>query len=1022
MRGRPGLLPAGQLRIKSAAVEPIDTNVTATSPFGDGSSGDFLRGRWPLRAYFVLLALLVGFAAIGGALYVSRQAEDRARSDVAEEAGFAAETAATQFGAHIAVLKATVAQLAANPLIGKVFSDARGCTLNYQGLGGPDQGHIDIVRADGAVLCSSRKQIDASDRPYAGSPWLRDSLARTVFAAPARDSATGAHVAIAAAPIPGGKGVVAGFSDLDAVGPVLASLYGGARPFAFLVTTGDRQTVVARSIDPERWIGKSLVDTAFATAGGPSERRDLDGRSRLYEDFAVPGLGWHFFAGADRASALASAHQLRRSQLEIIAAGLIGFLIALWFGYRKVVAPIRRLSGDLRSRTDSLGSPVVVDGPVEVAALAEEFNGLLESVRTELRQREEAEQTARDAERNYRLLFENNPNPMWVFDAETLRFRAVNEQAVQSYGYSREEFLGMTIEDIREPGELDQLHATLRHLEPQVERGFNQAGIWKHRRKDGSILDVEVSSHEHEFEGRPARVVLALDVTERVRAEKALLGSEERYRDLFENASDLIATADLTGRLTAVNKAFARTLGYSEEELAGKSLLDLVPEHQRALLSQARNGKLADGDVTVYEHDLICKDGRLVEVEVSSKLTEKDGIPIGIEAICRDISERKHLEEQLRQAQRLEAVGKLAGGVAHDFNNLLTVISGYAEALLPEVDPRNEPDLRQIAFAAERAAILTRQLLAFSRRQVLEPRILDPNEIVSGLTPMLSRLIGEHIELVTATDPDCGMVCADAGQLEQVLVNLAVNARDAMPAGGRLTIQTGRADLDDDYVAHHGGSLPGPHVMISVTDTGSGMDPETLAQMFDPFFTTKAIGQGTGLGLATVYGIIKQSGGNIWAYSEVGIGTTFKVYLPSAEGRPVAAGDRRSTGAGATGSERVLIAEDEESLRTLATRMLEQRGYSVLAADNAEHALELVEQSPDRIDLLLTDLVMPKMSGRALADSVRERNPGMRVLFMSGYADETVTESGALEQGAAFLEKPFSGEDLAQKVRQTLDA
>lgn len=509
-------------------------------------------------------------------------------------------------------------------------------------------------------------------------------------------------------------------------------------------------------------------------------------------------------------------------------------------------------------------------------------------------------------------------------------------------------------------------------------------------------------------------------VTERVRAEKALRGSEARYRDLFENASDLIATVDLEGRLTAVNEAFVKTLGFDREELLGRSLTELVPEAQLDRLSGARDGKLsASAAATIYEHDLIAEDGRHVQVEVASRLIEEDGIPVGIEAICRDISERKQLEEQLRQAQRLEAVGKLAGGIAHDFNNLLTVISGYAEALLPGADSQSEAGLMEIAEASHRAARLTGQLLAFSRRQVLEPRILDPNEIVNGIAPMLTRLIGEHIDLVTVADPDALMVCADVGQLEQVLVNLAVNARDAMPAGGKLTIQTGNADLDDDYVAHHPGSSAGPHAVFSVIDTGTGMDPETLAQMFDPFFTTKAVGEGTGLGLATVYGIVKQSGGNIWAYSELGIGTTFKVYLPAAEGRPLAI--TRAVEAAPQGSERILIAEDEQSLRTLTTRMLEQRGYSVIAAESAEHAIEILEQQPGQIDLLLTDVVMPQMSGRELADCVRESSPTMRVLFISGYADAILT-GGPLEQGSAFLEKPFSGNDLALKVRETLDA
>ncbi len=973
----------------------------------------------PLRAYFVILVLVFVAAAVAASFYVHRQADQRARADSVESAGFAAKTAATQLGNHITSLKATTAALAALPTIGRALKNPAGCSLTHDGLAGADRGHIDIIRADGTVACSSRK---LSGKPvYAGSAWLRRALDKTVFVAPALDRATGAQAAIAAVPIPGGAGVVAGFTDLTAAGPTLVSLYGGGESIAFLVTTQDRRRVLARSIDPARWIGTPLRGTPFARAGAGTELRDLDGTPRLFEQALVPGLGWHFFAGEERESALASSHEMLRSQLAIILAGLIAFLIVAWFAYRNIAAPIRRLSGDLRSRTTgSFGPPVPVGGPVEVAALAEDFNRLMTSVDRELRERERAEEMTRSAERNYRLLFENNPSPMWVYDGETLRFMAVNDQAVSNYGYSREEFLEMTIEEIRDPAEVDRLHALIQAQGQSAVRGVIQAGIWQHRRKDGKVFDVDITSHEHEFEGRAARVVLANDVTDRVRAEKALRASEERYRDLFENASDLIATVDLDGHLTAVNEAFVKTLGYSREELIGKSLDELVPEQQIDRLQVAREGKLHDSaSATVYEHELIAKDGRQVEVEAATRLIHKDGIPIGIEAICRDISERKQLEEQLRQAQRLESVGKLAGGIAHDFNNLLTVIGGYTEALLPEADSRSEPGLKEIAAASHRASLLTRQLLAFSRRQVLEPKILDPNDILNGVAPMLTRLIGEHIELVTVAHPNPLMVCADVGQLEQVLVNLAVNARDAMPEGGKLTIQTASAELDEYYVAHHPGSHTGPHAVFAVTDTGTGMSPETLAQMFDPFFTTKPVGEGTGLGLATVYGIVKQSGGNIWAYSEPGIGTTFKVYLPAAEGRPLAA--TRSAEAAPQGTERILIAEDEQSLRTLTTRMLEQRGYSVIAADCAEHALEIIEEEPGQIDLLVTDVVMPQMSGRALADCVRESNPTMRVLFISGYADEVLT-GGPLEQGSAFLEKPFSGNDLALKVRETLDS
>jgi two-component system cell cycle sensor histidine kinase/response regulator CckA len=443
----------------------------------------------------------------------------------------------------------------------------------------------------------------------------------------------------------------------------------------------------------------------------------------------------------------------------------------------------------------------------------------------------------------------------------------------------------------------------------------------------------------------------------------------------------------------------------------------------REALEQARIQKLAGALDTVYEHKLLARDGTHIQMEVASRLIFEDGKPVGTEAICRDITERKELEERLRQAQRLEAIGRLAGGVAHDFNNLLTVISGYTETLLEGRDRASEPELDQIAAAAERAAILTRQLLGFSRRQVLLPRVLQLNDVVDGLTPMLSRLLGEDVELVAKLTPSLDPVLADPNQLEQVLVNLAVNARDAMPNGGLLTIHTENVELDEEYVAQHTDAVVGPHVMLSVSDTGVGMDAETLSHVFEPFFTTKPLGIGTGLGLATAYGIVKQSGGSMWAHSEPGQGATFKALLPRAHAaeneetapalKPVAA---------ASGSETILLAEDEEALRRLSARILEQRGYTVIAAETATEAVRIAERNGRTIDLLLTDVVMPELSGAALAERVSELLPDIRVLFMSGYADDVVTRNGSLTEGSGFLEKPFSANELATKVRETLDA
>jgi PAS domain S-box-containing protein len=518
-------------------------------------------------------------------------------------------------------------------------------------------------------------------------------------------------------------------------------------------------------------------------------------------------------------------------------------------------------------------------------------------------------------------------------------------------------------------------------------------------------------------------VVIALDVTERLEAERLLRESEARYRELFENATDLIATADLDGKLTAVNEAFVRAVGYTREELLEMRVDDLVADEDRDLLVNARARKLAGAeDASVYEHELVARDGSRIQVEVASRLLYEDGHPVGTEAICRDITERKSLEEQLRQAQRLEAIGQLAGGIAHDFNNLLTVISGYAETLLEGRDRESEQELDQIARAAERAAILTRQLLAFSRRQVLQPRVVQMNDVVADVAPMLTRLIGEDVQLVTSLAPDLGRVLADPGQLEQVILNLAVNARDAMPHGGTLTMQTANVELDEEYAAHHSEASPGPHVMLSVGDTGHGMDAETLSHLFEPFFTTKPVGTGTGLGLATVYGIVKQSGGSIWIYSEPDKGTTFKIYFPREEAAlSEEDASRRPAVPAAEGTETILIAEDEPSLRALSARILEKYGYEVITAESATDALRIVGRNGRRFDLLLTDLIMPELNGAALAERVQQLVPGIRVLFMSGYADDVVTKNGVLQPGAPFLEKPFTANELAAKVRELLD-
>jgi len=390
---------------------------------------------------------------------------------------------------------------------------------------------------------------------------------------------------------------------------------------------------------------------------------------------------------------------------------------------------------------------------------------------------------------------------------------------------------------------------------------------------------------------------------------------------------------------------------------------------------------------------------------------------------ARDVTERRSLERQLLQAQKMEAVGRLAGGIAHDFNNVLTAIFGYVDLLLdglPTLSPLR-PDIEEIRRAAERAAGLTRQLLAFSRKQVLQTRTLDLNELLTDIDKLLRRLLGEDIDIVTKLDPKLGAVRADWGQLEQVVVNLAVNARDAMPGGGRLTIETRNAELDEAYTREHVPVRPGRYVMFALSDTGTGMSPETMAHMFEPFFTTKEAGKGTGLGLATVYGIVKQSGGYVWCYSELGHGTTFTVYLPRVD-EPVDPLPVRVAARSTRGSETVLVVEDEPGLRALTRRLLEKHGYTVLEAATADAAAALARDYPGPIHLLLADVVLPGGSGRALADALLSQRAGVRVLFMSGYTEDAIVHRGVLASNTPFLHKPFSADTLTAKVREVLDA
>jgi signal transduction histidine kinase/ActR/RegA family two-component response regulator len=837
---------------------------------------------WSLRAHIALLVLVFLLTAAGAIAYVSAQSARDGRRDAEHDARFAARTAARELGGAVATLKATVKSVAGAPQIGRALTSPQACTLQFEASGGMS-GHIDILRADGSVACSSRTGAAGRSRAgYQRAAWLSRARERALFLAPVTDDAVGGHAALAASPIAGG--VVAAFLTLEPTGAGLARLYGGGRPVEFVVTTRDaRRTVIARSIDPARWIGRPARGSDFVRASAAAERPDLDGTRRLYADTGVPGTDWTFSAGEDREEALAGGARLRNRQLVIILVGLALMLAAAAVVYRRVAAPVIRLGAAVRS-TSALSPPEPVQRPggaAEVAALGDDVNGLIGAVGRELTERQRAEESARASERNHRLLFESSPVAMWIADRDTQALLEVNDAALALYGYARAEFL------------------SLRSSEIEPEATGDDAPV-RHRRKDGSQFEVRVIAHAVTFAGREVRLVLA-----------------------------------------------------------------------------------------------------------------------------EDVGERERLERQLRQAQRMEAIGRLAGGVAHDFNNLLTAILGNADLLLAQVatgDPRRVEAV-EIKEAGERASALTRQLLTFGRGQAVDTMVLDLNQVIRALEPMLRRLIRSNIEIVTRLSPDGRRVRADRGQIEQVIVNLVVNAGDAMPEGGELTIATSEAELDEHYAGLHaaGPAAPGRFTVLEIADTGVGMDEETLAHVFEPFFTTKGEERGTGLGLATVYGIVHQNGGWLWAYSEPGRGTTFKTYLPAVTAPATVAPPAARPGASLSAAGlTALLVEDDPSVRAIVRRMLELEGFAILEATRGEEAIVLGEDGPPgSIDVLVTDTIIPGPGGAELANRLRRRHPALRTLIMSGYT-EPVGGTQPLGPGTEFLAKPFSATDLHTKLATLL--
>ncbi len=761
-------------------------------------------------------------------------------------------------------------------------------------------------------------------------------------------------------------------------------------------------------------------------------------------------------------------------------------------------------------------------------------------------------------EQENRLLFLAAPHPRWVFDRETLRFLAVNDAAVARYGWSREEFLSMTILDIRPPEEVPSLR---RLVSGSPDRGRMEAGIWTHRTRDGELLQVEITSHPLEFQGRPARMVLSQDMTARLEGDRWLRLQGEALRV----AANAIVITGRDGVIQWTNPAFGTMTGYTQDEAVGRTPGQLLqsgvhaPEFYRDLWSTIRSGRVWQGEMVnrrkdgsryteeqtitpvtdgagaithfvaikqdVTERRRVAEalrrsearyhglfhdspavmllvdpdDGTIVEANPAAAryyglpLEELVGVPLSrIEAeeaagdggaageasrrddgggtvarrplredvhrggaphqtrhrmeggevrevevfsgpvevegrtllhvLVHDVTDRIRAEAQLRQAQKMESLGRLAGGVAHDFNNILTVIHAVAEFAAGELEPGSplQGELAEIREAGTRAANLTRQLLTLSRQEIARRRRLDLNEVVGGMDRLLRRVLGEDIRIRYRPDPRLPQVEADPGHLEQVIMNLAVNARDAMPEGGSLIIETHGVEVDPAARAIHPSLSPGPHVVLSVTDTGMGMDRDTQERIFEPFFSTKPADRGTGLGLSTVYGIVRESGGQITVYSEPNQGSTFRVYLPALEWKPADPG-RTDASPVATGSERILLVEDDDAVRSVTARVLRSAGYTVEEAADGPQALHWFQSDDGGVDLVLTDLVMPGMSGLELADLVGKERPGIKFLFTSGHTSDALARRKLDERKLHFVGKPFTAAELTRGVRAALE-
>jgi len=721
---------------------------------------------------------------------------------------------------------------------------------------------------------------------------------------------------------------------------------------------------------------------------------------------------------------VAALELLRGLGHPLTGGGALVSLVILYTAYRAGIVPAMIGAGLLSIYTiravqaglsiPSIGIVIGVFGSAIVVGWLSmrQRNALVEAVRA----REQAQQS----EQRYRELVDGLDGVVWEADADNFRVRFVSKRAEAAFGYAVSEWVGSS-QIWRKLIHPDDFERTIASCRASIKEQQDHALDYRVVTRAGDVLHVHDLVHFDDSVMPPVLRGILLNVTRERRAMDALQDTERKLRAFINNAPDALIVHDITGRIVEVNRRACDSLGYTRDELLRLRLPDVDLKVTESVVESWDPRELAHGP-RMTEGLYRTSNGNTIPVEVAVSMWEAR--PELFISVARDMTRKTELEEQLRHAQRMEAVGRLAGGIAHDFNNLLTAIRGHAEMLSNELAPNVPPDLAEIGNAAERAAGLTRQLLAFSRQQMLQLQVLDLNTVVTEMRNLLAHWIGENITLSTTLDNSLAMIQADRTQLEQVLMNLVLNARDAMANGGRLHVRTANAILTEVDATRFAYVRPGHYVLLSVADTGTGMDGNTVRHIFDPFFTTKEQGKGSGLGLATAYGIVKQLGGYIWCDSELGRGSVFRVYLP-----PIASPETeivleapRSTVRAQRGDETILVVEDEPSVRSLVRRVLQKHGYRVIDAGNGVEALRLVENSDEPIHLLLTDVIMPEMGGRGLADQLGQLRPYMKILYMSGYAEDAIVVNHVLQPGFAFLQKPFAPDALTAKVRETLES